>query len=259
MEIEVISNAEDLGMDKLPGRISNTSAKYVVVLYAKEIENFSQLMSSIAYWWRLAYKVSTKGPSLLIFERKARGIANVETYSAMKNYYWSERLEVGSHMMHELETIRFIKDACPDVKLVVELGGFHGGLTLQLSDNFPEAEIHSFDICLFDGMKEVLSSTHKERLNIVFHREDILCGKNVTLLGLLRGEGKKLLYCDNGKKIVEVRRYAPCLSEGDILGVHDWGVEISEDKVKKTLDSFTPMFHDELAELGLLTRLWKRK
>lgn len=259
MRIEVISDTENLDMEDLSSRLSDTDADYVVIIYVRECKSLQPFKASIGYWWRAVYEVDTEDSGLLILERKARRIRYINTYKAMRNYYWSERLMVGSYMVHELETIEFIKETCRDVKLIVELGGFHGGLTLQLSDNFPDAEVHTFDMCLFDGMRGVLDSACSKKSNITFHKENVLLGKNAAVLNLLEREEKKLLYCDDGRKIAEVRRYAPHLNGGDILGVHDWGVEISEDKVRKTLDNFTPMFHDELAGLGLLTRMWKKK
>ena len=42
----------------------------------------------------------------------------------------------------------------------------------------------------------------------------------------LFAQGKALLYCDNGNKLLEIKRYAPFLVSGSILGVHDVGVEV---------------------------------
>jgi len=49
-----------------------------------------------------------------------------------------------------------------------------------------------------------------------------------------------LLFCDNGNKREEVRRFAPLLSGGDFLAVHDWGSEFFESDVPSNLEMVWP-------------------
>lgn len=246
----------------LLNKIFDSPCEYICLSYTEDIENsFDEFSSSIRYWWKTIYAENIESfKSTFIFARKNRPIENIKEYKNLKNYYWSERFDVGGYMIHELDTIELMKKACPDTSSVIELGSFHGGLTLQLSDNFPEAEIHSFDISLFDGMAKILDGVkNKLANNIFFYKENVLNKKSQILLNLLKSDKKKFLYCDNGRKIKEANRYAPYLNKGDILGVHDWGVEICEKNINKVLVDFKPILHEEAEKKGLLTRLWERK
>lgn len=254
--VEFIIGTE-LAASALASRVYDSNACYIVMSHALKKEDFGILLDSTRYWWKAVHKMGIgDGVGLLTLERKRRGINVVETYGG-SNYYHSERLGVGSYMIHELEATRFIRRACPDAELVIELGGFHGGLTLQLSDVFPDSEIHSFDVRLLSGMKNVLEVVG-EKSNITFYKESVLSVANENVLKLVKDGRRKILYCDNGHKAAEIKMYAPYLSVGDVLGVHDWGVELKMKHIKGTLINFTPVFWDKLKKLKLLTRLWEK-
>lgn len=48
---------------------------------------------------------------------------------------------------------------------------------------------------------------------------------------LLAEHGRSLVYCDNGRKLMELQMVSPLLKSGDIVGVHDYAWEVPEDKV----------------------------
>ena len=241
----------------------NSKARHIVLsgLYSNKTKStIDKFIYSMGYWWALATVIRDKNDvCMFVFEKKKRPIEDIENYKNLKNYYYSEQLNAGAYMIHEIETIELMKAACKDVELVVELGTFHGGLTLQLSDNFPDAEIHSFDIVVLEGVEEILKNIGNRKTNITFYQENILDKKSSTLVDLLKSDKKKFLYCDNGRKIKELNCYAPYLNEGDILGTHDWNVEISKEHISKTLINFKPVLHKEAKELELLTRMWERE
>ena len=68
---------------------------------------------------------------------------------------------------------------------------------------------------------------------------------------------KKLLYCDNGNKVLEVNRYGACLNNGDMLGVHDWGSEIKLSDIEEVVRKFTPIKHELYEKNEWSTRFWK--
>ena len=162
--------------------------------------------------------------------------------------------EYGIPTQHEIGAIldiqRIISNFSPE--LVIELGTKFGGFTCFLKEcTSGDVPIYSFDNMVYD---ENLKSGG--RLFIITC--DILYGANELISRLCMSDKRKLLYCDNGNKIAEVKAYASLLKEGDLLGVHDWGTEINYGDVEEIISLFTPLEHDVFESNRWKTRFWTR-
>ena len=64
-----------------------------------------------------------------------------------------------------------------------------------------------------------------------------------------------LLFCDNGHKTREAEVFGRQLWKGDILAVHDWTIEIDEERMPH-LPRIRPLYWKECEEIGSITRFW---
>lgn len=175
-----------------------------------------------------------------------------------------------SHRPEAFDLLRdIIKSYHP--RLMIELGYFFFGFTLLMHEAMPNIPFYTFDKKSPKGMmgraKKRITSTEVDNItkhclnrNVIIIETNLLKeGGDTFVKSLCEAPDRKFLYCDNGKKIFEVATYGSLLREGDLLGIHDWGHEISyKDKpVKKVLDSFIehPM-NERLEEVGGLSRFF---
>ena len=146
-------------------------------------------------------------------------------------------LEVKHGKTYIPNILETIKEFNPE--LLIELGTFQGGLTLIIHEKFPTLEISSFDHI------DRLSSPRKKVLFnkfVTFHIQDLISSPNKFLIDFLvsNKSTKKFLYCDNGNKTYEINTYSKYLSVGDVMGCHDWFVEVNPKDVRDSLEKFVP-------------------
>lgn len=132
-------------------------------------------------------------------------------------------------------------------KRIVELGTGQGGLALYLSLYCinKNAEFHTYDIEEINiTTKDILLS--KIELKKYCKTKDIFENKE-EIIAILKKEGRTILFCDNGDKILEFNTFAPHLKKGDIIGVHDWDEEIKLTDIQETLQKcqLKPIFEQE--------------
>jgi len=144
--------------------------------------------------------------------------------------------------------------------IFIELGTFNGGLTLILHEEFGNSlEISSFD------KKNYISPKDKELLfnnqNVTFFEEDLLIRENKRLVTLLKefSGTRKILYCDNGNKETEINFYAKYLDSGDLLGCHDYFVQLDPLNIKETIKNFEPFNWDQWEDSRLFSRFWRKR
>lgn len=143
---------------------------------------------------------------------------------------------------------RVLREGFP---LIIEFGTACFGLTLFFHELCPKSEIHSYDRYSPEklrrrcgGVDEGVLERAKSMLDpdrVTLHQVNLLSfrkGENKQLVGLLRDERRKLLYCDNGNKQLEVNTYSKYLNKGDLLGIHDWNIEVHWRGVRKALLDF---------------------
>ena len=155
---------------------------------------------------------------------------------------------------HEADAMEVIWDIISEFNpdLVIELGTFNGGFTEFLQAvTHNRAKIYSYDNISYP-LKDVFND------NVTFVIADILSEPLEAIVELCKSKPRKLLYCDNGNKIRELKLYATYLNEDDLLGVHDWGKEIRYSDVEKVLINFTPHNHEIFEEKQLSTRFFTK-
>ena len=148
---------------------------------------------------------------------------------------------------------RTIKKYNPDI--FIELGTFQGGLTLAIHEEFPGLKIFSFDKhshCDINIWNKVFGK------NVDIYLEDLLSKPNENLLKIINENliKKIFLYCDNGNKTVEINTYSKYLKIGDVIGCHDWLVEVNPENVRKALENFKLYYSEEWRRSFFLSRFW---
>lgn len=149
--------------------------------------------------------------------------------------------------------VKIIEDFKPD--LFIELGTHMGGVTLVVHEAFPDLEIHTFDFL------KLLNLDLFDLNKVSFYKENLLKGSNKILTKLLKDNKskKKILYCDNGDKENEMDWYGDYLLSGDLIGCHDWEVEVRPEVVIPMMNEkgFTISEYSKLFEKEkLLSRFW---
>jgi hypothetical protein len=153
---------------------------------------------------------------------------------------------------------RFFKEVDPD--LIVELGTSLGGLTMLMEES-SNALIYTFDkhLKVYNMIHESDYFSKYERSTFILR--NVLKTPDDELIALLKTSQKKILYCDNGNKALEMNMYCRCLNEGDIAGIHDWGtVGIQHEYVKFALAGFEEhSINSEFEKAECSSRFWIRK
>ena len=133
----------------------------------------------------------------------------------------------------------------PDLTGIVELGTWHGALSLYFD---MQARARGWHFSTYD-----IIVPEREIPNFI--RCDIYREAD-TLGELFGGYGPIALFCDGGNKPRELRTFPPFLSEGSIVAVHDWGTETMP---KDVPDFLEPIHEGYIAGLGSVTRWFQMR
>jgi cephalosporin hydroxylase len=138
-------------------------------------------------------------------------------------------------------------------EMIIEFGSMFYGMTLFFHELDLSMQIESFDLC-DPRLKRVLSRSRGkvkpadlDRIESVFspnvhlHRGNIfLEDAKQPIRKLAHSSKKKIMFCDNGKKPMEVKMYGVFINRGDIMMVHDWPYEIDYHDIWEELKLFEP-------------------
>lgn len=146
-----------------------------------------------------------------------------------------------------------------ELRTLIELGTGRGGFSIYL---LLQALQRGMEFWTFDYKPRVdleAPVARVLRLSVHFRQADIFDKgqQRVTELLSTKSLHPLLLFCDDGHKPREFRIFAPLLLEGDLVGVHDWGIEFGERDLEYTRDRLEPVFLEECQALGSITRFWK--
>lgn len=147
-----------------------------------------------------------------------------------------------------------------DLRHLVELGSLRGGLSLYLYLQCLQRGMgfDTFDLVLPQAILTPLG----ERLNMrsCCHAGDIWSATMQDLFRhiLVSRTGPLLFFCDNGDKKREMQHFASWLRPGDVIGVHDWGVEFSDADLEPIRGLVQPLMHADAEAVGAVTRFWER-
>ena len=148
-----------------------------------------------------------------------------------------------------------------EMQTIIELGTGRGAFSLYLLLQALQREMmfYTFD------RRSVHEATKKHvavSLQLTYHCycEDVFGEGLQTIKNLLDEPSMHplILFCDNGDKPREFRTFAPLLSPGDIIGVHDWTEEFGPEDAVSMEHLLTPIFHEECEAVKSITRFWQR-
>ena len=118
----------------------------------------------------------------------------------------------------------------PTISRIIEFGTFNGGFScyLKLCAMRFWVPLYTFDIRPFQATK----ITDALALKDSFSLRDVLTPESEGIIsGIIKHNGRSLLYCDGGNKVAEFQMYAKHLKVLDVIGAHDWGTEITDSDV----------------------------
>lgn len=129
---------------------------------------------------------------------------------------------------------------------VVELGVGAGALSLYLGLLCHQrgAKFYSYDTLIPKGADTKVWRWLQGTGTLSYGRGDIFSKDlSAQICSLVADSGRTLLYCDDGDKEKEARKFAPRLKRGDILGCHDWDYEYSGERLTASLGAmgFEPL------------------
>jgi hypothetical protein len=115
---------------------------------------------------------------------------------------------------------------------ILEIGTFHGGLTLMIRDILDQNNLNSCDISTYDIVDPVFlkpicenkSNIHIHNTNIFNDRYDNFLDEetHTYLKNYLQQDGISLVLCDGGCKKIEFRLFSELLKPNDIIMAHDY-------------------------------------
>lgn len=114
---------------------------------------------------------------------------------------------------------------------ILEIGTFHGGLTLLLRDlldniGLSDSPIWTYDIYDQEFLKPLIVDRNIQVYTTNLFNEDYsnwinIDSKNI-INNFINSHGKSLILCDGGCKKCEFQLIAPLLKEDDIIMAHDY-------------------------------------
>lgn len=115
-------------------------------------------------------------------------------------------------------------------KRVIEIGTFHGGLTLIIKDILNSLSLDNTAIYTYDINNEhyLEDLVNQERLtNINIYKHNLFSGDYLKLIdnniqNIISDEGTTILLCDGGCKKCEFNLLSEYLKSGDIIMAHDY-------------------------------------
>ena len=120
-----------------------------------------------------------------------------------------------------------------DYKRLIEFGTYKGAMSVffLLWSMTRKADFKTYDTAAhkFNRLAYFLKlPLYFRKLDIFEHEKEI--GELIAKLGM------SIVYCDNGDKSRELKVFSKYLKKGDLIGVHDWGTELSWGDVPIGLD-----------------------
>lgn len=148
-----------------------------------------------------------------------------------------------------------------EIVCIVELGTFNGAFSTYLYLQALQRGMHFYTYDK-DDYASVSDAPVAKQLGLGGHfwHMDIFKNGSEDLQRVLRCPPlhPMILFCDNGNKTKEFKTFAPMLSQGDIIGVHDWTEEFGPIDAASMKHILRPIFSEECTAVNSITRFWMR-
>lgn len=176
---------------------------------------------------------------------------------------------------------KFLKIAQPT--RIVEIGTFHGGLTLMLRDildfiNLPNSQIITYDIEDQKFLKPLVTNRNiiVKTKNLFAHSYHEFKDNNhkTEIESFIQQDGRTIVLCDGGCKKCEFNLIAPLLKPQDIIMAHDYApneeyfnavmknkiwdwLEIQDEDIQHTYEqnNLIPYHQDLMIKVAWLSRI----
>lgn len=136
-------------------------------------------------------------------------------------------------MAQNPDTPRVFKQFLSEVKpsRILEIGTFHGGLTLLLRDIMDELQLYNNPIITYDINDQEFLKPLVINRNVDVRTQNVFDYNNNTFIdeqaaneikSFIQDSGTTLVLCDGGCKKCEYNTISPILKTGDIIMAHDY-------------------------------------
>ena len=117
---------------------------------------------------------------------------------------------------------------------IIEIGTDRGNLSMyfHLLCRSINAKFYTYDIVDntdHSQLKNAMGLYDSFRLSSCWDEEQ-------DIRKLIESPGRTILFCDGGDKIREFNTFASSMKVADIIGCHDWNMEISMEDIQKAVD-----------------------
>lgn len=142
------------------------------------------------------------------------------------------------------------------IEYVLEIGTQKGALSLYLANMANATEqfiFHTIDISTGDYYDRAGEGIGHwlDKLNEIGDYSEFYNGNVFENIGLFNDFVKKyksLIFCDGGDKANEFRVFSEIAKPGDLIVLHDWGKEVTEQMILPHMNKFNVNYHQPYAD-----------
>lgn len=168
-------------------------------------------------------------------------------------------LFISQHPLIKEVFSNFLKDVRP--ARILEIGTFHGGLTLMLRDIMDNEGLDQSPILTYDIHEQTFLKPLVGERNIIVKTKNIFNDtytdfKNQnysdSITNFIQADGTTLVLCDGGCKVCEYNILTPLLKNRDIIMAHDYSPnkEYFETKMKDKIWDWHEINDEDIREVS---------
>lgn len=168
-------------------------------------------------------------------------------------FYRNLSIQQHPYILHKFYDL--IRNVRP--KTIIEVGTFHGGLTLLLSDilnnlSMSDSHIITYDINQQPYIKEIIELNSINNITINSNNlfsSDYQAVVQKDIQSLIQNQGTTLLLCDGGCKVCEFNLLSEFLKPKDIIMAHDYApdIEYFENNMKDKIWNWCEIKNNDIA------------
>jgi len=149
-----------------------------------------------------------------------------------------------------------------ELKGIIELGTGNGAFSTYLLLQCLQRgmSFHTFDTRFYAGVSDAPVAKALDLEHYFYHLDVFKEGvQRIQATLASKSVHPLILFCDNGDKPREFKTFAPLLSSGDIIGVHDWTEEFGPIDAASMKHILRPIFSEACQTVNSITRFWMRE